>query len=679
MIVNDGSTDNSASVISSMQQQFENIVTHQHASTKGIAASWKQGLSMATFEIVCLMDADLQNLPEDVIRLWRKLDQSRVDFVQGARSEIGRTDWFRLVQSRVLNALLNFVFSDNASDSKSGFLVGHKGPILEVVGLLCDLKSSTPHTFIRVAAKALGLQVAELETLFAERLGGSSFLTVRKSLTIAARLPIEALWVRSYLAGLKKKIRGRVFRGLDFDRGIEYPFWRKVWMNFYFLTLPAHSWNIGYDTRKLFLELFATQWLSRDELTSLQDAKLKNLLLHVARSNPYYSNQLSVESVLSDPRSALMRMPLLSKDDVKANTYFELFSEGHSKSHMARVKTSGSTGEPMTFFADRYQLEMRFATTLRQLHWTGWRFGDKQMRLWHQTLGMNVMQAIKERLDALILRRKFIPAFEMTDQKVNRLLTTISKFRPVLIDGYAESFNYLSRFAVRSRPEFSPRAIMSSAQTLSDDVRKNIETSFNTKVFDKYGSREFSGIAYQCGQSPYYHVMSESYVVEILKSGREAKPGQVGEVVVTDLNNLSFPLIRYRLGDLAVAAPEGFSCKCGRNLPVIGKIVGRTQALIHCDNGTWLPGTFFAHFFKDFEDVCSQYQVVQKTAGEFTVKLVKASTFREARFSVLTHTLQSSVGSGTRIHFEFTTSIPLTRTGKRTPVVSSVKPDFQSL
>ena len=85
---------------------------------------------------------------------------------------------------------------------------------------------------------------------------------------------------------------------------------------------------------------------------------------------------------------------------------------------MLRVATSGSTGEPFVTYADRYQLEMRFATTLRALEWTGWRFGDRQARLWHQTLGMSRSQIARERIDAWFMRRLFIPAFEIAPDTI---------------------------------------------------------------------------------------------------------------------------------------------------------------------------------------------------------------------------------------------------------------------
>src|SRR5207249_8973126 len=110
-------------------------------------------------------------------------------------------------------------------------------------------------------------------------------------------------------------------------------------------------------------------------------------------------------------------------------------------------------------------------------------------------------------------------------------------------------------------------AIISSAQTLPPETRALIEAQFGCKVFDKYGAREFSGMAHQCDAHRGYHVNAESYIVEVVRDGRPAAEGEVGMVLVTDLNNRCVPMIRYQLGDLAVATSR--VCPCGRGLPMI--------------------------------------------------------------------------------------------------------------
>jgi phenylacetate-CoA ligase len=255
----------------------------------------------------------------------------------------------------------------------------------------------------------------------------------------------------------------------------------------------------------------------------------------------------------------------------------------------------------------------------------------------------------------------------------------IERFRPVLIDGYAESFNFLAQYLSSGRQlKHQPRAIMSSAQTLTAQTRSEIEAAFGCQVYDKYGAREFSGVAYQCGESGNYHVMDESYIVEILGNGKPAAPGEIGEIVVTDLNNYSFPLIRYRIGDLAVAAENTGSCPCGRGLSMIGPIQGRTQALVHCANNRWLPGTFFAHFFKDYSHTVRHFQIEQHEKSSFSISIVPGNFWNEFSAGEILSALKPHIGF-TDVRFEVVSEIPLLETGKRTPVISSLRIDFQTI
>jgi phenylacetate-CoA ligase len=205
-----------------------------------------------------------------------------------------------------------------------------------------------------------------------------------------------------------------------------------------------------------------------------------------------------------------------------------------------------------------------------------------------------------------------------------------------------------------------------------------IADAFGCGVFDKYGSREFSGIAWECEQHDGHHVVAESFIVEILKDGRPALPGELGEVVITDLNNLVMPLIRYRIGDLAVAMDPAAACACGRGLPRIGRIEGRVQAVIVAENGAYIPGTFFSHLFKDYDHVVRQYQVVQEQRGAIRLRIVRGSRFSTEQFDEILALMREYLGAGMRIDVEFTERIEMVRTGKHRSTVSALDLDLQS-
>lgn len=452
---------------------------------------------------------------------------------------------------------------------------------------------------------------------------------------------------------------------------------------FYFATMPLHAWNIrGRAVRARYLELKNSEFTSDSNLNALRADRLSRIIHYAYKTCDFYRTRLdSLGLRPSDIQRVedLQKLPLLTKDDVRNNLMTGLRPAGFQSLRTQRIVTSGSTGEPFTIFADRDQLEIRFASTIRALEMTGWSFGDRQARLWHQTLGMSKSQVFRERFDAWLMRRKFIPAFEINPRNIQMFVRTLEKHNPVLLDGYAESLNFLASYLKNGgNTQLNPVAVMSSAQALPRSTRDVIETSLNTKVFDKYGSREFSGIAYECNQHQGHHVVDECYIVEILVGDRRALPGETGEVVITDLFNRATPMIRYRIGDLAVATDGSARCQCGRAHSMIGEIQGRTQAIVHCSDGTWIPGTFFAHFFKDYEDIIRLFQVHQEKKGSFTIRIVKNDSFSNQRLEEMLKHLKKFVGL-TDVNIDFVDEIPLVRTGKRSPVKSDVTEDFQQI
>jgi phenylacetate-CoA ligase len=676
VFINDGSSDsteNEILEIASMNPLSAKLVSHE--INLGIPWAWRSGLNVSKYDVICLIDGDLQNPPEAIPHLMQILHEQQADVVQGSRSSIGRLKDQRLIFSRGLNFLLNFVFRQDAIDSKSGFLVSTK-QVLEDV--LVDVpKFKHFQTFIGVAIRARGFRVIESETLFLSREIGTSFLTGSKTLVVLVAT------FRDLVVGLK--IYGRrkvqtVFLQSEISFENKLPFGRKMRFNLFFRTTPLHKWIISKRAKVFYLWLKSLEFSSRDELNRLQLRRLRSLLQHAYLNVPYYKRAFDAAGFKPSQIkniADIAKVPLLSKQDVRENVHFAMFSSLHNKKEMHRINTSGSTGEPFVCYADKFQLEMRFATTLRALEMSGWQFGDRQLRLWHQTLGMSRLQAFKERVDAMFMRRHFVPAFEMSEDSLRGLMRTIEKKKPVLIDGYAESLNFIA-MASHSVSRHKPKAVMSSAQQLTDSTRTQIERQFGAKVLDKYGSREFSGIAYQCLESEHHHVQDESYILEILVDGRPAEVGEVGEVVITDLNNYSMPLIRYRIGDMAIAVKQEL-CSCGRSHSLIGAISGRTQALILCSNGVWLPGTFFAHFFKDFDFAVKHYQIVQEVYESFTLKIVPSSQFSDQVSDNLLHQLRKYTGVEQPIELELVTEIPLLKTGKRTPVVSKIPLDFQKV
>ncbi len=685
VLVNDGSRDDSGTVIDTLAKKHAEVVPVHHEKNRGLAAGWDSGVAKATGIYVCLIDADLQYQPEDVARLHRELLHARVDMVQGYRSSIGRQRDSRYHLSKGLNTLLNTMFGMRLRDNKSGFIIARRETLADI--LHRRLKYAYFQTFIAVSAHAKGYSIREIETVFETRLVGQSFIpNFPLVLILRVFADLAKGFVEFRLAPKRESLVADFLARHPPKRSDPELSWSRRWRRaLYFRTMPFHAWLITRRTELYYHELKQSQWLSLFEMRHLQEEKLRRLVRHAYHHVGYYRERMDALGLSPEHMRTLDdlgKLPLLSKADVRENLHFDLLSDNHDNDRILRIATSGSTGEPFVCYADQHQLEIRLASTLRSMEWTGWRFGDRQARLWHQTVGMSLSQIARERLDAWLLRRLFVPAFEMSEGAMATFLGRLVSFEPILIDGYAESFNYLAGHlgSAKGRPSLRPRGIISSAQALPEESRRIIEDAFGTRVFDKYGSREFSGIAYECDAHQGHHVMAESYIVEILKDGRHALPGELGEVVITDLNNLCLPFIRYRVGDLAEAMDETKECPCGRGLPRVGRIEGRVQSLVIGAQGRVMPGSFFLHVLKDYDYLVRQFQVIQEERAAIILKVVKGSRFAPELFErEILSVLRRYLGEETRIDVQFVDLIPLLRTGKRQAVISKLSLDFQNL
>ena len=683
VLIDDGSTDGTARVIRELEKKHPGVVVGLfHGRNRGIAAAWKTGVRAARSPCVCVIDSDLQYQPEDILRLRRVLIEQSLDVVQGWRSAVGRRRDSRFYLSRGFNHLLNATFGMRLKDNKSGFVCASRDVFEDL--LTYGGKYHYWQSFVMVAAHAKGYAYKEIECLFEPRRQGTSFLE-KTAYRASARSLVDL-----GRAAIEYRGRGRPRQHGRFEHKLPetmaeaplppsrnaYPArWRA-----YMLSFGQTHWMITRDVERHYESLNATQWLSRDDMRELQNEKLRHLVRHAYRNVPYYRARMQESGLRPEDirgQEDLHKLPFLTKDLVRKHIYFDMMSENHDKRNVLRVATSGSTGEPFVCFADRSQLEFRWAATLRAQEWTGYRFGDPTVRLWHQTIGMSRSQVLREQADALLANRTFVPVFEMSDHGLDHMVRIIERRRPVLIDGYAEAFDFLAQYiGSRGSLPFRPNALMSSAQTLPQKSREAIEKAFGCRVFDKYGSREFSGIAYECDAHAGHHVVSEGYIVELLVDGRPARPGETGEVVITDLNNACMPFIRYRIGDLAEALADE-PCTCGRGMPRIGDIQGRVQSIIQGVDGRYVPGAFFSHCLKDYDHAIRRFQVLQEEPGALRLRVVKAGRYSEDVLEEVKATFRQYLGDKLRIDVEFVENVDLIRTGKRLASVSRLPVDFQ--
>ncbi len=428
---------------------------------------------------------------------------------------------------------------------------------------------------------------------------------------------------------------------------------------------PAYERLRGRLTPRLEIELERSQWLERERLASRQWRELGALLEHARREVPFYADWFADSGVeVADLVAArnLSPLPVVERAQLMAEP--ERHRATHAQAGTFAKATGGSTGQPLRFLVDPASDQWRLAMSRRGYAWAGCRPGLRQVYLWGSDfLPAQRTALLKRRLHRALMRQVYVDSFHLGPDELDQALATISRFRPACVVAFTSAALIVARWALAKgwRPPAGLSSVITGAEALFPADRELLERVFGCPVFETYGSREFMLMAAECPAHQGLHVSMENLYIELLKDGKPARPGEVGEVVVTDLHNGAQPFIRYRNGDLAVWA-EG-QCACGRGLPRLGRVEGRVLDLLRTPDGRELTGTIFPHLLKDFPAVQS-YQAEQDRLDHLILRLVLTAPLGQEDQAAI----KAAVGGalpGVDIELQPVESIPLTPAGKR--------------
>lgn len=673
LFVDDCSQDGTAHQITALSDPHVNLI--RNTTNQGLFKSWIIAVKTAQYDLCCLIDADGQNPPQEIRRLYEALESTGSDFVQGERSSIGRLKDNRYFLSKGLNLLLKILFNDrDGRDVKSGFVLANTDCILNILTSIPE-NLKTSQSFIKIQANLLDYNVSTIETLFLNRNYGASFIK-KYPIKLVTRALVD---ITLYFLYYKKNKKYSYFESFLKNNQPavnprKFTLRERILMNLFFITFPLHKWAVSRNVKQLYLALRQSQFWDQETLERYQNVRLKKIFNHAYFNTVYYRKLF--DSINLNPRnfSGLKDLPKinsLTKDIVNQNLYFELLSKNHNKKRMYKISTSGSTGTPFSIYVDYFQLEMRMATTMRAWENAGWRFGERQVRLWHQTIGMSKIEILREKIDAMLSGRRFIPAFEINEQNIHNIKSILEETNPSIIDGYAECLTLIARYQKEKINIPNLKAIISSAQMLTDDTRAIIENIFGVKVIDKYGAREFSGIAYEINGQRNHVLMSDSYILN-----RRYFSDDLRFIEITDLNNTCVPIINYQLGDLCSEISEesakfNSSKDIFSGFPRLGKIEGRSQSVLKLANGKLMPSAFFLHFMKEYEIYVKHFQFIQKQNDEIHLKIVANDGWNNDIRNQIDTNLRKHLGE-CELKIMEVDEIKLIRTGKRISVMTEM-------
>jgi phenylacetate-CoA ligase len=281
------------------------------------------------------------------------------------------------------------------------------------------------------------------------------------------------------------------------------------------------------------------------------------------------------------------------------------------------------------------------------------------------------LQSWRERLHGLLHNTMYLSSYELSDNSMREYAKRLNRFQPKLLISYPSPLATFSRFLLDNEISVhSIKSIVTSAEMLFDWQRDVIQQAFEGEVFDRYGCREFGNIAHECEAHEGYHVNCERVFLEVLDDdGTPVEPGQLGKLYVTDLDNLGFPFLRYEIGDLAI--PSVHQCSCGRGLPLIEKLAGRSFDIICCPNGNRVAGTFWTICLRRFPGV-ERFQVEQDALDSLVIRLVTSDHYRQEQEESICAEIRKKCGNEMNIRYDYVDQIKPTSSGKERLVISSI-------
>jgi phenylacetate-CoA ligase len=410
-------------------------------------------------------------------------------------------------------------------------------------------------------------------------------------------------------------------------------------------------------------ELYKNQSESPEFIRNLQMAKLKRLLEHCQLNVPYYKQLFKkIGFSPSDVKSVedLTMLPTLDRITLEKNGK-SLISNLHNVDRMKKCSTGGTSGKPVHFFLDKSVNNYHYAATLRHLRWLNLKFFEKHILLWASPPELSGYASGATKMRSLLARRKFLPSFQLDEEKARQYAEVIQSFRPKIIYGYSSILYDVAKHFVASGNYVPTKYIVACAEPLFDYQRKYIEGRFKSPVLSRYGSNEFSSIAHECPEKN-LHINSDRVILEFSPiPSLQFLEGEVREIIVTDLDNYGMPFIRYRINDIAQC--NAGSCPCGLPFKTFERINGRINDIIKIDEKRAVAPHFWAGILSE-EKGLDGFQIVK---GKDRIQVnINCQEYDQRKISERLH---REFGDKIPIQVNRVSSISKTPSGKILPVI----------
>ncbi|MFQ5422585.1 MAG: phenylacetate--CoA ligase family protein [Phycisphaerae bacterium] len=384
-----------------------------------------------------------------------------------------------------------------------------------------------------------------------------------------------------------------------------------------------HEWLLGRRTFTLTTQLRRSERWPRERLRELQRRKLRRLVRHARTHCPYYRDlRLPPASAIRD-LDDIARLPLLTRDDLRHHARRMCWERMPAR--RLHEFSSGTFDESIRYFWDRRRQAWDKANRLRALAWSGQSVTDRDLFIWPYdpplTTAARVRQWLRDHRDRALDQFQ-IDSLRAFGPRAAHSWRAWRSADPVRVTAYP---SVLARLILDGRrigcPMENPSLwrVFLTGEVTFDWQRALIEDTLGVSTVQDYGLQEVGALAFSCERGR-WHTSAESALIEIVRDGRPARPGELGEIVATGLESLAMPVVRYCTGDIVRVAET--ACPCGRGLPVLPPVLGRAADFLEADDGQWIaPGDIVAALGAVLPD--GSFQLEQAADGTVVARVAR--------------------------------------------------------
>lgn len=433
------------------------------------------------------------------------------------------------------------------------------------------------------------------------------------------------------------------------------------------------AWRYGPRTDELRDEALGRDRWTLEQWDRWRDDRLAFVLHRAATQVPYYREQWTSRRRNGDRKSweLLENWPLLEKDAVRENPR-AFVADDRSVTRMFHDHTSGTSGKSLDLWLSRETVQAWYALfEARCRHWNGLSRHDRWAIIGGQLVAPVQQDIAPFWVWNAPLHQLYLSAYHVAPRHVPAYTAALHKYEIRYFLGYPSAIYALAREILAQRL-IAPKleCVLTNAEPLFDEQRRDISDAFRCPVRDTYGMAEIVANGSECINGK-MHLWPEAGILELSAESEATPGGQAGEFICTGLLNPDMPLIRYRVGDRGTLVASALGCECGRTLPILKSIEGRLDDVLYTSDGRMIGR--LDPVFKSRLPI-REAQIIQERLNLVRVRYVPGNGFTKGNATSIVDRIRDRMGA-VEVVLEEVQAIPRTNNGKFRGVICKLSPE----